>query len=183
MIMPPRLRKFVLTAHLTLSVGWVGGVVAFLALVFAARGSEDEQMLRSAWTAMELIGGLVLVPLSLSSLLSGVAMSLGTKWGLFRHYWVLISLVLTTIATVVLVQHMQTVSYFAALARSDSVDPALLRAGLQGEILHAGGGLVVLLVVQVLNLYKPPGMTRFGWRKQQEQRLKRQEQRDLVVQP
>jgi hypothetical protein len=29
---------------------------------------------------------------------------------------------------------------------------------------------VVLLVIQVLNVYKPRGMTRYGWRKQQEQR-------------
>jgi hypothetical protein len=29
---------------------------------------------------------------------------------------------------------------------------------------------MLLLVVQVLDLYKPPDMTRYGWRKQQEQR-------------
>jgi hypothetical protein len=29
---------------------------------------------------------------------------------------------------------------------------------------------VVLLVILVLNVYKPRGMTRYGWRKQDEQR-------------
>jgi hypothetical protein len=29
---------------------------------------------------------------------------------------------------------------------------------------------VVLLVILVLNMYKPRGMTRYGWRKQDEQR-------------
>jgi hypothetical protein len=29
---------------------------------------------------------------------------------------------------------------------------------------------VVLLVILVLNVYKPRGMTRYGWRKQQEER-------------
>jgi hypothetical protein len=176
--MSPRVRKFALAAHLTVSVGWIGAVVAFLALVFVGRSTQDGQTLRAAWIAMESIGRLVLVPLSVASLLTGLVMALGTKWGLMRHYWVLISLVLTILATVVLVQHMETVSYFAGLAAgADSADVAALRGGLQGEIIHAGGGLVILLMVQVLNLYKPAGLTVYGWRKQQEQRRKGQEQR------
>lgn len=181
MTMPPRVRKLALAAHLTVSVGWIGAAVAFLALVFVARATRDGQTLRAAWIAMDSIGRLILVPLSVSALLTGVAMSLGTKWGLFRHYWVAISLVLTTLATVVLVQHMETVSYFADLAAGpNTADLAALRGGLQGEIVHAGGGLVVLLVVQVLNMYKPSGMTAYGWRKQQEQRRKSQELREAV---
>jgi hypothetical protein len=39
--------------------------------------------------------------------------------------------------------------------------------GLGGDLLHPGVGLVVLLAIQVLNVYKPPGMTRYGWRRQQ----------------
>jgi hypothetical protein len=37
--------------------------------------------------------------------------------------------------------------------------------GLGGDLLHPAIGLVVLLVIQTLNVYKPPGMTRYGWRK------------------
>ena len=85
---------------------------------------------------------------------------------MFRHYWVLISLVLTIVATVVLLQHMQTVSFFAGVAaETDSVDLGGLRGGLRGELLHAGVGLLVLLVIEVLNVYKPQGMTAYGWRK------------------
>lgn len=29
---------------------------------------------------------------------------------------------------------------------------------------------MILFVVQVLNIYKPPGLTRYGWRKQQRER-------------
>jgi hypothetical protein len=172
MTMTPGLRKFALTAHVTFSVGWVGAVIGFLALVVAAMTSQDAQTLRAAWIAMELTGWFAIVPLSLTSLLTGIVMSLGTKWGLFRHYWVLFSLVLTIFATVVLLQHMQTVSYFAGLAaETDSVDVNRLRGGLWGELLHAGVGLLVLLVIQVLNVYKPRGMTPYGWRKQHEQRI------------
>jgi hypothetical protein len=169
--MTPRLRKFALSAHLTFSVGWIGAVLAYLALGVGAVTSPDVQTVRAAWTAMELTGWYVIVPLALASLLTGLVMALGTKWGLFRHYWVLISFALTIFATVVLLLHMPTVSSMADVAQE--AEGASLE-GLGGDLLHPGIGLVVLLVVQVLNLHKPPGLTRYGWRKQQEQRAQSQ---------
>ncbi len=169
MIMSPRLRKFALTAHVTVSLGWIGSVVAYLALVVAAMNRQDAQTLRAAWIAMELTGWSVIVPLSLVSLLTGVIMSLGTKWGLFRHYWVLISLASTLFATVVLLLHMRTVSFFAGVAAEmDSADVGRLRDGLRGELVHAGVGLLVLLAIEMLNVYKPRGLTPYGWRKRSE---------------
>jgi hypothetical protein len=167
MTMTPGLRKFMLTVHLTFSVGWIGAVVAYLALGVSAVTSEDAQSVRAAWIAMELTGWFVIVPLALAALLTGLVMSLGTQWGLFRHYWVLISLVLTVFATTILLLHMPTVSSIADVARqADGAD--LGRLG--GDLFHAGGGLLVLLVTTVLNVYKPRGMTRYGWRKQHEPR-------------
>jgi hypothetical protein len=163
------LRKFALTAHLTVSVGWIGAVVAYLALGISAVTSQDVQTVRAAWIAMELTGWFVIVPLALAALLTGLVMSLITPWGLFRHYWVLIALMLTLLAVVVLLLHMPTVSSLAEAARE--ADGADLRR-LGGDLLHPGLGLVVLLVITVLNMYKPRGMTRYGWRKQQEQRRK-----------
>jgi hypothetical protein len=166
MTMTPGLRKFVLTAHVTSTVGWLGAVVAYLALTVAALTIQDAQTVRAAWIAMELTGWFVIVPLALASLLIGLVQSLGTPWGLFRHYWVLVKFLLTVFATIILLLHMPTVSYFAGVAAE--TDSANLD-GLWGELLHAGGGLLVLLVATVLAVYKPRGMTRYGWRKQHEQ--------------
>ncbi len=167
MTMAPGLRKLALTVHLTSSVGWIGAVVAYLALGVSAVTSLDAQTVRAAWIAMEVTGWFVIVPLALAALLTGLVMSLGTPWGLFRHYWILISLALTIFATVVLLSHMPTVSSLADVARE--ADGAVL-GGLGGDLFHAGGGLLVLLVITVLNVYKPRGMTRYGWRKQYEER-------------
>lgn len=164
--MQPGLRKFALSVHLTFSVGWIGAAFAYLALGMGATTSEDVQTVRAAWTGMELIGWYVIVPLAVASLLTGLVMALGTKWGLFRHYWVLISFALTTFATVILLLHMPTVTAMADLAQTAEGDDL---AALGGDLSHPAIGLVVLLVVQVLNLYKPQGLTRYGWRKQQEQ--------------
>jgi hypothetical protein len=167
MTMAPDLRKFVLTAHLTFSLGFFGAAVAYLALGVSAVTSEDAQMVRAAWIAMDLIGWYVIVPLSLASLLTGLVMALGTPWGLFRHYWVLITFMLSIFATVILLLHMPSVSALADVARE--ADSATLDR-LGGDLFHAGGGLLVLLVITVLNVYKPRGMTPYGWRKQHERR-------------
>src|SRR5215831_6100969 len=100
--MPPRVRQLALTVHLTCSVGWIGAVVAYLALGVAAATSQETQTVRAAWIAMEVIGWWALVPLALGALLTGLVISLGTPWGLFRHYWVLLSLALTVLCAVVL---------------------------------------------------------------------------------
>ncbi len=109
----------------------------------------------------------VIVPPAFLSLLTGLVMALGTKWGMFRHYWVLYSLVLTIVATVVLILHMPTVSFLADAAQK--AEGGTLES-LGGDLLHPGLGLVVLLVILGLNVFKPQGLTRYGRRKQYEQR-------------
>src|SRR5215218_6585420 len=52
MTMAPCLRKFVLTAHVTSSVGWLGAVTVFLALAVAGLTSQDAQTVRAAYLAM-----------------------------------------------------------------------------------------------------------------------------------
>src|SRR5207244_1496267 len=105
MTMTPRLRKLALTAHVTSSVGWLGAVAAFLALALAGLTSRDGQMVRAAYLALELTASFVIVPLGFASLLTGLVQALGTKWGLFRHYWILVKLLITILSTVVLLVH------------------------------------------------------------------------------
>lgn len=162
-------RKFALSAHLTFSIGWIGAVAAYLVLDLTVATSQDAQTLRGAWIAMGFITSRVIVPFALASLLTGIVMSVGTRWGLFRYWWVLISLLLTTLATVVLLSEAGHISRTAAIAADPTTSDHGLLA-LANTLPHSVGGMAVLLVVQVLNMYKPPGLTRYGWRKQLEDR-------------
>jgi len=170
MIMTPRLRKLALTVHVTSSVGWVGAVVGFLALAVAGLTSQNAQLVRAAYLAMELTGWFVLLPLAVASLLTGLVQSLGTKWGLFRHYWVLAKLLINVFATVVLLLYTQTLGFFADVAAetTSSAVPSELRS--PSAVLHSGLALFLLLVATVLAVYKPRGVTPYGQRKQHEQR-------------
>lgn len=156
------LRKCMLTAHVTCSVAWLGAVVAYLALALCGITSERAEMVRSAYLSMEVLGWFVIVPLCLASFLTGLVQSLGTEWGLFRHYWVLAKFVLTIISTLILLLHMPTVSRMAALAAKMTlplVTPGVLGAQL---VIHAAGGLLVLIAITVISIFKPWGRIPWG---------------------
>jgi hypothetical protein len=165
--MTPWLRKFVLTAHITTSVGWLGVVFGFLALAVVGLTSSGSQTVRASYLTMELLGWYALVPLSLASLLTGIVQSLGTKWGLFRHYWVLFKLLINLVDTVILLIYMRTLSYIADIAAGTTLPSDALRLS---PVLHASAALLLLLVATVLSVYRPRGLTPYGWRKQLEQR-------------
>jgi len=166
--MTPGLRKLALTAHVTSSVGWLGAVAGFLALAVAGLTSRDAQLVRSAYLAMELTGWYVLVPLCLASLMTGLVMSLGTPWGLFRHYWVLIKFLITAVSALILFVYTQTLSPLGRLAADATLSVDDLRN--PSPVLHSAAALLALLVTTTLSVYKPRGMTRYGRRQQHEQR-------------
>ena len=107
--MAPRLRRLALTVHVLCSVGWIGAAASYLALGITAQTSNHAPTVRAAWTAMNITGWYIIVPLGISALATGLLMSLGTRWGLLKHYWVLIALILTSLSLAVLILHMPSV--------------------------------------------------------------------------
>lgn len=159
MAMSASARRAALAVHIISSVGWIGAAAGYLVLGMAAALAEQPLTVRAAWIGMELIGWLAVVPLGCLALLTGLVMSLGTAWGLLRHYWVMFAFILTGLALTVLILHMPDVAAGAEVARTKD-DRAVM--GLGGDVLHPALGLVVLVVVAVLNVYKPRGVTAFG---------------------
>lgn len=163
------MRKLALTAHVTASVGWLGAVVVALALGVVVAGSPDRQLVQASYLVLDEIGRWVLVPFALASLVTGVVQSLVSPWGLARHWWVVVKLVLTALATGVLLLYTGTLGRLAAAQASDG--PAVLHSS--SPLVHSVGALVVLLGAVVLSVHKPRGLTRYGWRRQQAARAPR----------
>lgn len=166
MLMTPALRRVVFTTHITTSIGWVGAVLAFLALAVIGATSNDEVKVRGAYLLMAPAAWFVLVPLAHASLISGIILSLGTAWGLFRHYWVALKLGITVFATVILLIYMGTFREMARVAADPVIDLAVVRN--VSPILHAILALLLLLVATVLGVYKPFGVTEYGRQKQRQ---------------
>ncbi|MFD5425316.1 hypothetical protein [Streptomyces sp. NPDC127084] len=166
---PTRLRKAALTAHVTFSLGWLGAVAAFLALAIAGLASDNPQTIRGAYVSMGLVGWTVIVPLALASLLSGLLQGVGTVWGLFRHYWVIAKLLITVLATLVLLVHMQPVGHLADAAARAALSGGEME-GLRIQVIaDAAAAAVALLTAAGLSVFKPRGMTRHGRRRQRAQ--------------
>jgi hypothetical protein len=155
--MKPRTRKLALVAHVGASVGWIGAIVASLVLGVAGLAG-DPPLTRPAYLALRVIGWYALVPCSVLSLLTGLIQSLGTQWGVLRHYWVVAKLAMNLFATVVLLLYMQTLD---ALAMPSSGDAT----GNPSPVAHAAGALALLVAALVLSVFKPRGLTRYGQRR------------------
>ena len=161
MSLTARSQKVALLAHLTFSAGWLGAVVAYLALAIAGFLGRDAQVARAAYLSMKLIGWYVIVPFSFATLLTGLVQSLGTRWGLFRHWWIVAKFLLTIVAIAVLLRHMQDVSRVS----HRSAETSFSNADFLPELVHAGGGLLVLLAATTLSVFKPWGLTPYGRRR------------------
>jgi hypothetical protein len=160
MMMTPRLRKCALTIHIILSVGWIGAVAGFLALAIASLGSRDVATMRAASPAIALIVWWVITPFAFASLGSGLVSSLFTPWGLFRYYWVLIKFLVNVFACIELLEYVRSLNAMTNMSGD--------MAG--ASVARASAAFLLLIVATVLSVYKPRGMTRYGWRKQREQR-------------
>jgi hypothetical protein len=161
MTMNPQVSKLTLTTHITFSVGWIGTVAAFLGLAIVGLTGND-QIVRACYIAMEVVAWFIIVPFCFASLLTGLIQALGTHWGLFKHWWVLVKLILTVIATLILMLHMQPISYLAEVATQNEMNLGNLD-NLRVRILaDAGAAIVVLLAITTVSVYKPWGKIQLG---------------------
>ena len=158
-------RKFALLLHIISSVGWIGAIAGFLALAVTGLSGRDAQMVRAVYMAMVPITWIIIVPLAFASLLTGLLLSLGTKWGLFRHYWVLVKLLINLLSIIILLLHTQIIRQVADAAAKTAFSGADLRGSRIQLVVAATAALLALVTATVLSVYKPRGMTPYGWNK------------------
>ena len=177
--MTPALRKFTITAHVAFSVGWLGAVAAFLGLSVAGLTSHDNDVVRGAYLSMDLISRFIIIPMCFAALATGLLQALGTPWGLFRYYWIVLKFGLAIFATFALLVHQFVAMAEAAKRVSGAAAETLFSADLgplKTELVRAPSlAILLLLVVTTLGVYKPWGLTRYGQRKQQERRKAQQQ--------
>jgi hypothetical protein len=158
----PSLYKLLLTAHIMVSVGWLGVVFAKLVLGLGAVTTSYPDVAAALYGSMNAMN-VAFPPLAIGTIVSGVVLSLGTKWGLLQHYWVATKLVLTVgvIATAV-----QLGDRLVQRAIAASSGPAVEAAMSQGVAAAATmltalavAHLLMLGAATVLSVYKPWGKT------------------------
>ncbi len=111
MQLTPTARKSLLTAHLVSSLGWVGALGVFLAHALLSWSADQVPIARAAAISMEISAWFVILPLAVATVATGLLQALGTRWGLWQHYWVIFKLVLTFIATAVLLSKLGPIAH------------------------------------------------------------------------
>ncbi|HZO26692.1 MAG TPA: DUF2269 domain-containing protein [Chloroflexota bacterium] len=91
----PGQRKALVAAHIVLSVGLLGLSTALFVLATAGALTSDPATAQAAYRSMAIFTRGVVQPVAVATLVTGVVLSLGTKWGLFQHTWIVVKLVLT----------------------------------------------------------------------------------------
>ena len=160
-----RARRLLLTLHVLGSVGWFGAILAFLALAITGVASSDAGTVRAVYVAMDPVGSFALVPLARVSLLTGLVQSCVSPWGLLRHYWVIVKLVLNLLALAVLLLYTRTLSDLREQAGAVGFRADDLGGPRFSPLVHAVLALVLLAVATVLAVFKPRGTTRFAARR------------------
>jgi hypothetical protein len=139
------LRRLTLTVHVMVSVGWLGLTLALLTLGVEGRAARD----RAAYGAMRVLADVLIVPVALVALVTGVLLGVGTRWGLIRHWWVAAKLVLT-LAAAASIFALRPLTHEAAANGG---------AGMTGisAIVAPSVALTVYGTATVLSVYKPWG--------------------------
>lgn len=167
----PRSRKLWLTLHVGISVGWLGVSLVMVVLNLAGIRTGDLHARHHAFALMDLVSTSLVIPLALGSILTGLVVSLGTKWGLVRHWWVLaklgIALGIVTFAGV------KENFWLRELVAKTAEDPAVELYGVDVSLAVTMVAFCVgLWTATVLSVYKPWGRTRWGVREQGRRRAR-----------
>jgi zinc transporter ZupT len=99
--LPLTARNAILTAHIVFSVGLLGDSAGYLAVAVRTSTLDDPALVHDSVKTLNMFSLVFGIPLSFAALLTGLALGLGTRWGVFRYPWVVAKLVL--IVTVLLV--------------------------------------------------------------------------------
>lgn len=162
----PRTKKALVTTHVIFSGGWLGVGVVMVTLTVLGLRSDDTGTVRVSYELLELFDMTILPWSSIGAILSGIAVSLTSKWGLARHYWILAKLLIAIaiIASAFGFLHRWVVSAAERSAQVTATGGDLAAVGDLRVWLVTGFGVAVFFVTvaTVLSVYKPWGKTRFA---------------------
>jgi uncharacterized membrane protein len=163
----PRSRKAVLLLHVVSAVGWLGLHLGNVTFAVTGLVTDDPVTQRTAFRAVDLLGGMLLIPISLVAFSTGVLLALGTRWGLVRYWWVMTKFVLTLIPVILIpLSLLPGYRELAGLVNEAPADQVV-------DVGTLGPSLVVAAIVSTsmyltsvtLSVFKPWGRTKWGKRR------------------
>ena len=156
----PRRRRIWLTLHVGFSVGWLGVALTMTALALIGSTADSHPMRHGAYEILHVIDLAVAIPSMALSIITGLVVSLGTKWGLVRHWWVIVKFSISV--SIPLVAGTVESTLADELAHR-TVDPAGQPATTGIALVACLGAFTAALwIATILSVTKPWGRTRWA---------------------
>jgi hypothetical protein len=153
----PGTRKAVLTLHVGVSVAVIGVTGSVLIVALRAAGADDAAEAHALYGSAQTLAFALAIPFSLTSLATGIALGVGTRWGVLRYWWVTgkLALQLAIILTGALVVRPSVQALIDRTADGRPLGSA------RWELTIAGAANLVFAAVAVgLAVFKPGGRLR-----------------------
>lgn len=154
-------RRVWLTLHVGVSVGWLGLSLAMAALAIAGSVADDHAVRHGAYELMHVFDLGIVIPSVVLTVISGLVVSLGTPWGLVRHRWVVLKLVISLVIPITAAGQKTWIEQLQERTRDPAGQPGGLGLALTVTTICY---MALLWVAVVLSVYKPGGRTRWGHR-------------------
>ena len=159
-------RRMVRLAHLIAALGWIGVDVVFGVLAITGFVSDELGTVAASYLALDIFVVPLLFLFGLSTLGTGLVLSIGSGWGVIRYWWVaaklLINVMLSGLVLILLAPRLAS-----AGAEATRIDDSLWDrlSGIPVDLLFppmvSGFALVA---ASVLGTFKPWGQTPYGAR-------------------
>ncbi|UUZ83686.1 hypothetical protein LJK88_07655 [Paenibacillus sp. P26] len=154
-------KQLIIVIHVLSVVCWLGGAMAMLLLGMYMLKAENGEQLYYTLDNMHLIDVVFIRYTALVALLTGIVLSVWTNWGLFKHYWILIKLILTLALIAFGIEYMgDWLSQIVRMAKQERFlalsDAAFLKAS-YSLIGGALANIVSLVFMTAISYFKPFG--------------------------
>ena len=139
--------------HYVSSVGWLGVGLCQFTIDVVGLSTSDGLLRHAGYELADVFDLGLLLPMAVVSLVSGVVRATRSRWGLFRHWWVAVKLVLTA---ALMVGDPLFLGAWNAAAAAGGVGAGLRERLIAGAMVNVG----LLTLMTVLSVFKPWGRIR-----------------------
>ena len=164
----PKPRKALVAAHAIAAASWIGIALTFVAMSVVAMSTNDIHLTQAIYELMATFDITLLPWANFATFLTGIALSITTKWGLIRYYWVAAKIAIAVgilmMAFGFLHESLETAGAQAAALAATGGAAAQLSGASDVVLWGFGCAMLSLVGALLLSLYKPGGRTRRGRR-------------------
>ncbi|MBM7599561.1 putative membrane protein [Virgibacillus halotolerans] len=88
-------KRGLLTIHILFAAIMFGNMVTLLILSITAATTENAQLIKSCYQIMHVLASTSVKASTIGTTVTGILLSIWTKWGLFQFYWIIAKQIIT----------------------------------------------------------------------------------------